>query len=463
MNNSVNQWIHYDTPNHRLALRTAKKLTDAGFTAYFAGGCVRDSLLGRPPKDYDVATDATPDQVRELFGKRRTLAIGAAFGVICVLGDDTTVDGQIEVATFRNDGAYIDGRRPISIQFSSPREDAQRRDFTINGLFFDPLRDEVIDFVGGREDLRLGIVRAIGTASDRFTEDKLRLLRGVRFAAEFDFEIEPETFQAIRQLADQITTVSGERISAEIQRCLMGSQPRRAIRLLDQSQLLYVLIPEIKGFWEQSIIPTSKMDIFSHSEREVGQQGPTYSVAIPELVDSTKLGGFAASLAATMLPAIGLDFDHATDKRSRRIKRTIDGIASRWRLSNEIRDAANFALTHFQTVIEAASRPWSEVQPVLIHSDYHAVMALARAIVHYFPAYQVLGVQFCEARLSWPMDQLNPPPLLNGDELRQAGYAPGPKFRNVLQLVRDEQLNGSIQTREQALTIARTEFNAGSQ
>jgi tRNA nucleotidyltransferase/poly(A) polymerase len=188
----------------RFAVEVVRKLRNAGFEAFWAGGCVRDKLLGRTPKDYDVATNATPPQIRELFGRRRTLAIGAAFGVITVIGPKSA--GMIEVATFREDAAYSDGRHPDHVTFSSAREDAARRDFTINGLFYDPLDDRVIDFVGGQEDLALRRIRAIGNPRERIAEDKLRLLRAVRFSATFDFALEEGTRAAIREMADQKCT-----------------------------------------------------------------------------------------------------------------------------------------------------------------------------------------------------------------------------------------------------------------
>jgi len=202
------------------------RLREAGFEAYWAGGCVRDQMMGRRPKDFDVATSATPEQIRELFGRRRTLAIGAAFGVITVLGGKPLE--PIEVATFRRDAAYSDGRHPDSVTFSSAEEDASRRDFTINGLFYDPVEKKVIDFVGGCEDMQRRVIRAIGCPRDRITEDKLRMLRAVRFAAALEFEIDEETFLAVREMADQIGVVSAERIAAEVTKMLIGRNRVRA-------------------------------------------------------------------------------------------------------------------------------------------------------------------------------------------------------------------------------------------
>ena len=205
----------------QFALEVVSRLRAAGYQAFWAGGCVRDELLGRIPVDYDVATSAKPDEVRGVFGRRRTLAIGAAFGVITVLGPRDQADGglreagQIEVATFRTDAAYTDGRHPAGVTFSSPEEDAQRRDFTINGLFLDPVTGEVHDYVGGREDLKAGVVRAIGVPAMRFGEDHLRMLRAVRFAAGFAFALDGETRAAIEKMTHLVTTVSPERIAAE--------------------------------------------------------------------------------------------------------------------------------------------------------------------------------------------------------------------------------------------------------
>ncbi|MCA9133549.1 MAG: CCA tRNA nucleotidyltransferase, partial [Planctomycetales bacterium] len=201
------------------ALDLVKQLRDAGYEALWAGGCVRDLLMGHQPTDYDIATSATPEQVRRLFGRRRTLPVGVAFGVVIVLGPSKR-SGQVEVATFRTDSTYSDGRRPDAVAFSTAEADAQRRDFTINGMFLDPIRETVIDYVGGQADLRQGVVRAIGDAEARLAEDKLRMLRAIRFAARFHFAIERQTRQAVARHAAEVTQVSGERIHAELRKTL---------------------------------------------------------------------------------------------------------------------------------------------------------------------------------------------------------------------------------------------------
>ncbi|HPZ83611.1 MAG TPA: CCA tRNA nucleotidyltransferase, partial [Thermogutta sp.] len=226
------------------AVWVVRKLQERGYIAYWAGGCVRDQLLGRVPKDYDVATNATPDEVRNIFGMKRTFAVGAAFGVITVNGPPGA--GQIEVATFRTDSSYRDGRHPESVSFSSPKEDALRRDFTINGLFYDPIQDRTVDYVGGVEDIKRRIIRAIGDPYQRFTEDKLRMLRAIRFVAELEFDLDPRTYEAIRAMADQITQVSQERILMELERLLTAPARRKGVILLRESGLLRVVLPELE-------------------------------------------------------------------------------------------------------------------------------------------------------------------------------------------------------------------------
>ena len=227
----------------RFAVEVVRRLREAGFEAYWAGGCVRDQLLGRTPKDYDVATNAVPDQVRKLFGRRRTLAIGAAFGVIAVIGPKPA--GTVEVTTFRRDAPYSDGRHPDSVTFSSAEEDASRRDFTINGLFYDPIERRVIDFVGGQADLADKHLRAIGRARERFAEDKLRMLRAVRFAAAFAFALDDEIRAAIAEMAAEIHVVSPERIAMEMRRMLADPSRAAGVRLMLETGLAAEVLPEI--------------------------------------------------------------------------------------------------------------------------------------------------------------------------------------------------------------------------
>src|SRR5262245_714268 len=225
------------------AVEVVRRLRAAGHQALWAGGCVRDQLMGMLPKDYDVATDAAPDRVREVFGKRRTLPIGAAFGVITVIGPKGA--GQIDVATFRRDAAYSDGRHPDAVTFSDAEHDAQRRDFTINGLFYDPLEERVIDYVGGQVDLQRHVIRAIGDPLQRIAEDKLRMLRAMRFAARFDFAIDAATLAAITQQSHELVIVSAERVAAELRLILTHVSRARGVELLADTGLLDVILPEL--------------------------------------------------------------------------------------------------------------------------------------------------------------------------------------------------------------------------
>ncbi len=229
------------TPMETTARSLVDRLRAAGHIAYFAGGCVRDLLRGKIPKDIDIATDARPEEVQKLF--TRTYAVGAHFGVIVVLENGF----QFEVATFRSDGAYLDGRRPTEVHFSSAEEDARRRDFTINGLFFDPPNDAVIDFVGGRADLASRIIRAIGDPAQRFAEDRLRLLRAIRFASVLEFEIEPATWEAVVRAAPRISEISAERIREELVRILLSPQRVRGWDLLDSSGLMKHVLPQLEA------------------------------------------------------------------------------------------------------------------------------------------------------------------------------------------------------------------------
>src|SRR5213595_1476179 len=226
-------------PMEKAAREVAARLRENGHIAYFAGGCVRDIVRGRIPKDFDIATDARPEVAQQLFS--RTYAVGAHFGVILVVENRF----QFEVATFRSDDVYIDGRHPSAVHFSSPEEDAQRRDFTINGMFYDPVADNVIDFVGGRADIDAKLVRAIGDPAQRFSEDRLRMLRAVRFATVLDYEIDTQTWDALVANASSINQISAERIREELVRIFLSSNRVRGWDLLDSSGLMGAILPEL--------------------------------------------------------------------------------------------------------------------------------------------------------------------------------------------------------------------------
>ena len=393
------------------AIDVVRTLQAAGFTALWAGGCVRDELLGLTPNDYDVATDARPEQVRKLF--RRSLAVGASFGVIEVIGprDEAGQHLTVEVATFRSDGTYTDGRRPDTVTFSSPEEDAKRRDFTINGMFFDPLAGRLIDYVGGQGDLNAKVLRAIGNPADRFTEDKLRVLRAVRIAARFGLEIESATRAAARQMAPQITVVSAERIADELRKLLVHPTRGRGVRLLEELELLGPILPELK--------PSE-----AHA-RLVGLLPPEASFPL----------AFAALLHTLESPAVG-------------------AIADRLRLSNAEKSRLLWLVENQQALAAAPTMPPSRLYPILVQPGISELLALHRALA--LAADAVLeSVEFCERVLrDTPAEVLNPAPFLTGEDLIALGFKPGPAFKRILDAVRVAQLDGRVTTPDAARALA---------
>ena len=325
-------------PEAQEAQRIIEQLRSAGFVAYLAGGCVRDALLGKRPKDYDVATDATPDAIREVFGKSRTLAFGASFGVIGVLPprgpNQPRRADPTEVATFRSDGDYSDGRRPDSVHFGDARHDALRRDFTINGLFYDPIDDAVIDFVDGQQDLEAKILRTIGDPVARFGEDKLRMLRAVRFASTLGFEMDAATHAATVRHAADITIVSHERVGAEMRRILAHRRAAEGLHHLSHCGLADFVLPELKD---------ANVETFAAQMSTINEPYH-FPTALALLLNS--LSDQSGSLTA---------------------------IAARWRLSNDEVRQVNAAVRNWRLIAEADQLPWARVQPVLIDRDVQTV------------------------------------------------------------------------------------------
>ena len=387
------------------AVEVVAALRAGGFAAYWAGGCVRDQLLGRQPKDYDVATSARPEQIRQVFGQRRTLALGAAFGVITVLGSKKT--GQIEVATFRCDAGYSDGRHPDAVTFSTPEQDAERRDFTINGLFFDPHDGSVIDYVGGRQDLAQGIVRAIGDPPARFREDKLRLLRAVRFAAAFGFEIEPATRRAIEQMAGEIHAVSAERIAAELRSILTHANRRRGVTLLAEAGLLTAILPEVAA---QRPTPGSPVEL------------DAAWLPMLKVLDALDDPSFPLALAALVHEFGGPGL--------------IESIGERLKLANFETGRASWLVANWRCVEQACETPWPKIQRLLIADGATELIALVAARAAVTGQHQA-EVEFCRQKLALPPAELNPPPLISGNDLIAHGVPAGPDYQRLLQRVRD--------------------------
>jgi tRNA nucleotidyltransferase/poly(A) polymerase len=424
------------------ALEIVQRLRAAGFEALWAGGCVRDQLLGLVPKDYDVATGAMPEQIRNIFGHRHTLTIGASFGVVTVLGPRAA--GQIDVATFRSDDTYSDGRHPDSVSFTDAQHDAQRRDFTINGLFYDPVADKVVDYVGGQEDLTRRIIRAIGDPRLRLREDKLRMLRAVRFAAMFGFAIEPATLRAIQEMAADVLSVSAERIGMEIRRMLVDPSRAAALRLLQETGLLGHVLPEVMRLSAHDMEQTTRvLDALREPSLPLAlaallfhvQEAGSMSCGVPstEYDDARRIPG-------SRLPAG--DPTNGSTSSARAVGR-------RLRYTNKEIERTAWILAH-RFVIEAApSVPWPRLQRVLIHEGAAELLALHEALAGPEDA----ALLFCRERLAWPPERLNPVPLLDGSDLIAHGLEPGPHFAALLELVRDAQLNGEITTRDEALAL----------
>ena len=417
------------------ALEVVDRLRKAGFQAFWAGGCVRDELLGRTPADYDVATAARPDEVRAVFGKRKTLAVGAAFGVITVLGPRAAPGqqgpaGQVEVATFRVDAPYTDGRHPAGVTFCSAREDACRRDFTINGLFLDPLTGEVHDYVGGRADLAAGIVRAIGVPAQRFAEDHLRMLRAIRFTAFFGFVLEEQTRAALERMTKLVNTVSPERIAAELRAMVSRPGRRQALEMLADTGLAAEVLGEVAG---------SDMT----GSGVAGGAEWSESAAIVAALDEPDLPLALAVLAEGS--------GGGTDAVAR--------IAARLRLSNREAKGAAWLTAAVATLgglsrAEIMSLPRSRVQPWLAHEHAACLADLLRARASAGRG-DAAAAAWVTAEVARPRAELDPPPLVTGSDLLAAGVAEGPALGAALARIRALQLDGVITTREAALAALR--------
>lgn len=459
------------------ALEILRTLRSGGHEAYLAGGCVRDLLLGREPEDYDVTTSATPDIVLRMFP--RTFAVGAHFGVVLVASDsDIECKGGsveercvTEVATFRNDGVYSDGRHPNEVRYTkTAAEDVQRRDFTINGLLLDPLRRDapleelfaspqslrgaVLDYVGGLEDIDACVIRSIGLSEKRFEEDQLRLLRAVRFAARLGFRIEPVTHAAIRKLAALIHAVSRERIREELTKMLTEGHARLAFELLDDSDLLVQVLPEVsrmKGVqqppqfhpegdvWIHTLMLLEQLEPGSSRTlawgallHDVGKP-PTYR----EAPDRIRFDGHVE-----VGVAIGAD------------------ICRRYRFSNDETQQILALIEHHMRFADAPRMKASTIKRFFQLDNFPEHLALHRmdcmAAHRNLDTYNLVRERF----ESLAEGEVRPTPLLTGYELIEAGYQPGPAFKDMLHVVEDAQLEGAIATPEEALALVRERFGA---
>ncbi len=437
---------HAPETEREFAVEVVRRLQEAGCQALWAGGCVRDELLGLTPQDYDVATDARPEQVRKLF--RRTIAVGMSFGVVEVLGPRTAAGPlKVQVATFRSDVSYSDGRHPDAVVFSSAREDALRRDFTINGMFFDPIKNELLDFVGGREDLERRVLRAIGDPATRFTEDKLRLLRAVRMATRFGLTLDPATEAAVRAMAPQITVVSEERIAEELRKLLVGPRRAQGVDLLYHTGLAAVILPEVipmKGLPQgPPAAPTG--DLWGHVLAVLDRLGPDVSFPL----------AFAALLHDVGKPrTVGRTPDRYTFYYHEHVGcRMASEICQRLKLSNAERERVEWLVEKHQLLCGVRQMRTSKLKMILVHPGIHELLALHRADA-LASGRSADHVDYCEYLLrEWSQEELNPPPVCTGHDLTRHGLEPGPLYKRLLDAVREAQLDGTITTLREALEL----------
>jgi poly(A) polymerase len=420
------------------ALAIIKRLREEGYESYLAGGCVRDTLLGKPPQDYDITTNALPDDIRKIFSQ--TIPVGAQFGVMLVM-----IDGQpFEVATFRHDGPYLDGRRPAHVRYGTLEEDILRRDFTVNGMVYDPIEKRVIDIVDGRKDLERRTIRAIGNARERFEEDRLRMVRAVRFAASLGFTIEEQTFRAIRELAPTVTDISWERIGEETTRILTEGGARKGFELLDSTGLLKVLLPEIEAMKgvEQSPDYHPEGDVFQHTMLLLDHlESPTETLAYGCLLHDV-----AKPLCARR-DGDRLTFYGHTDQGAE----MAEEILKRLKRSRATWERVVYLVRNHLRHTQAPKMRLSTLKRFLGEENIDELLELTR-----IDALAANGdlqyYDFCkqkQAELS--IEEIHPEPLLRGRDLIAMGFTPGPIFQDILKQVEEAQLSGELVTREEAL------------
>src|SRR6266576_475291 len=428
------------SPMEKTAREIATRLRESGHLAYFAGGCVRDIVRGQVPKDFDIASDAKPEVVQKLFP--RTYAVGAHFGVILVVENGF----QFEVATFRSDEAYIDGRHPSAVHFSSPEEDAKRRDFTINGMFYDPVSEEVIDFVGGHADIAAKLVRAIGDPVQRFAEDRLRMLRAVRFATVLDYQIDPTTWDALIANAASIHEISAERIRDELVRIFLSPNRGRGWDLLDASGLMRAILPEIEAMkgCEQPEQFHPEGDVFKHTRLMLDFLPENVSVPLvfavlfhdvakprTSTVDETGRMRFSVHVR------IGAEMTEEIMRRLRFSGAEIEGTVEMVRQHMVFKDVPKMRVAKLKRFM---ARPTFDEELELHRVDCQG-------------SHRMLGnYEFLlRKREEFANEPIIPAPLLRGDDLFALGLKPGPKVGEILEAVETRQLEGSLRTREEAL------------
>jgi poly(A) polymerase len=437
----------------QLANSICTTLQQHGYQALLVGGCVRDLLLNREPADYDVTTDATPPQVMELFPD--SLGVGAQFGVVLVPRNGN----KVEVATFRCDVGYSDGRHPDQVVYArTPQEDVSRRDFTINGLLMKHDSGEVLDYVGGRADLSAGIIRAIGEPGRRFTEDKLRMLRAVRFAARFGYTIDPDTFAAIKKHASEIHSVSAERIRDELTKLLTEGAARRGFELLDESGLLQQLLPEISDLRgvNQPREHHPEGDVWIHTRMMLDglPSGASPTLAWGVLLHDV---GKPPTFRPPSETGDRIRFDGHVDVGVR----MAEAICRRLRFANEETEQVKALVANHMKFKDVAKMRKSTLKRFVRQPRFSEHLELHRldcsASHGRLDAYQAVQ----EFLAATPPEQVRPPRLITGDDLLGLGFQPGPAFQRILTAVEDGQLDGALQTKEQAVAFVRRNYSKG--
>ena len=435
----------------KVARVVAARLRESGHVAYFAGGCVRDMVRGLIPKDYDIVTDARPEAVQTLFP--RTFAVGAHFGVIIVVENGF----QFEVATFRSDDAYIDGRHPSAVHFSSPQEDAQRRDFTINGMFYDPVAEKVIDFVGGCADIDEKLVRAIGDPAQRFAEDRLRMLRAVRFATVLDYQIDQQTWDALVADASSINQISAERIRDELVRIFLSPNRVRGWDLLDSSRLMRAILPELEAM--KGVLQPEQFhpegDVFVHT-RLMLQLLPE-EVSVP-LVFAVLFHDVAKPVTAMVDTTGRIRFnDH-----DRIGAQMTEAIMRRLRFSGAEIEATVEMVRQHMVFKDAPNMRVAKLKRFMARPTFNDELELHR--VDCGSSHRMLdNYEFLlRKREEFANEPIIPPPLVRGDDLIALGLKPGPKFGEILEAVETRQLEGTLRTRDEALDWVKQEYSLGA-
>ncbi len=435
--------------SRKTAVDIVRKLREAGYEALFAGGCVRDMVMGHAPADFDIATSATPGEVMDLF--RRTVAVGTQFGVVLVLiGRD-----QYEVATFRSDEGYVDGRRPVGVTFTNAREDALRRDFTINALFYDPVGDEVIDYVDGQGDIDRGIIRTVGDPFERFGEDKLRMVRAVRFAARFVFEIEEATFEAIKRFSRNVTQVSWERIGDEVEKTLTGPNRGRALQLLADTSLLKQILPEVHRMIgvPQPEAHHPEGDVFEHTK-----------MTLDYLCEGTDRQPSSVLAIASLLHDVGKPPTFTVADRIRFNGHEVVGadiaerVCRRLKLSNEKRRAIVDIVSNHMRFIHAREMRESTRRRMLQRATFPEELEMHRADC--LASHGSLEIhEFLKEKFeSLSDEEIKPPPLIRGQDLISLGLRPGPPFGEILRAVEELQLEGKVRSREDAMEWVKANY-----